>query len=236
MNVYSLWPSRYVKAEDLQGKEITVTIDRVVMEKIGQPPEEKPIIYFRNANKGLVCNRTNGMMIAGIYGPETTNWVGKAIVLYSARVNAFGAIHLAIRVKAPPKGTTHSVTVEPPAPATSAAGPNDIDDLEDVVDDADADVDDANPFDEATEPPPGHADPSAVARATDWQLNEISTIGKQIHGNAWDTERAKYAEWVSKGTVNALSELTAKEAKQLIEAMRKKLSKMAAEVQSNGKG
>lgn len=242
MNINQWFPSKYLKAADLGGREFVLTIARVVVENVGQPPEKKPVVYFNKAEKGLILNRTNAMTIAGAYTPETDNWSGKVVTLYSTRVKAFGSMHDVIRVRIGGKGIAQPGAVAIPTSPSPSDEPE-IDDAEDIIDDAgdmraelDAVDDDANPFDDSNEPPSVHTDPPAATRVTDWQLNEISTIGKQIHGSAWDNERAKYAEWISRGTVNALSELTAKEAKALIEAMRKKLSKLAAEVQSNGKG
>lgn len=130
MNIHNLFPSKYVKADDLGGKEVPVQIARCAMERLsageGRPEEEKLIVYFRKATKGLVCNRTNAMAIAAAYGPETDAWAGKWIILYAARVKAFGQMHNAVRVK-PGGGPSDA-----PKPAPVEEHP--LDDLEDVID------------------------------------------------------------------------------------------------------
>jgi hypothetical protein len=61
--------------------------------------ERKPVLYFQKATKGLVLNRTNAMIIAGLLGDESDNWIGKRIAIYPTRVKAFGTVQDAIRVK-----------------------------------------------------------------------------------------------------------------------------------------
>ena len=33
----------------------------------------------------MLLNRTNAMIIASLYGPETDSWLGKAVTVYAAR-------------------------------------------------------------------------------------------------------------------------------------------------------
>jgi len=117
MNIYDVFPSKYVRASDLAGRTVTVTIDRLALEEVGAPPktERKPVLYFRRATKGLVLNRTNGMALAALYGPETDNWIGKTVQLYVAQVRAFGSVQDAIRLRAavqPAPTPTEQVTVD----------------------------------------------------------------------------------------------------------------------------
>lgn len=99
MNIYQLFPSDYLRAADLNNRPFTLTIERFAVEEMGQPPEEKPVVYFEHADKGLVLNKTNAMAIASLYGPETDAWVGKRITIYPTQVQAFGKMQDAIRVK-----------------------------------------------------------------------------------------------------------------------------------------
>ena len=132
MNVKEMFPSRYLKADDLDGREFTLAIRGVEKEEIGKPPdkEDKWVLYFRSAKKGLILNRTNAMAIAELYGEETSGWVGKRVTLYSARVKAFGKWYDVVRVRAP----------APASPSVDGNGPvepDSPDDLEDRVDDID---------------------------------------------------------------------------------------------------
>lgn len=127
MNVHQMFPSRYVTAFDLNGNDVTVTIKTVVMEEMGgQETEEKPVVMFDKATKGMVLNKTNGLTIADLYGPETDNWTGKRVTLYSAKVKAFGAVHDAIRIRPQVPPPTQRDT-PPAAPVPPDTGP-DLDD------------------------------------------------------------------------------------------------------------
>ncbi len=100
MNINAAFPSTYLKAADLQNRRVNVGIDRVVIEEVGS--EHKPIVYFIGKDRGLVLNKTNGNIIAEMYGPETDDWHGKVITLYPARVEFQGKIVDAIRVHLDP--------------------------------------------------------------------------------------------------------------------------------------
>ena len=69
MNINDAFPSNYVKCGDLQGRDVTVTIDKVVMEKLGD--DDKPVIYFRGTPKGLALNKTNASRIGSMLGLDT---------------------------------------------------------------------------------------------------------------------------------------------------------------------
>jgi hypothetical protein len=131
MKISQLFPSKFVKAADLNGKTITLTIAKLVVEELGHgnEKERKPVLYFQKATKGLVLNRTNAMTIASLYGDESDDWPGKRISIYPTRVRAFGSMQDTIRVReeipAEPKPQAHAVQVEDAA---------EIDDVEDVTD------------------------------------------------------------------------------------------------------
>jgi len=101
MNVNDLFPSRFLKAHDLGGKVFTLTIRDVTLENVGHGAEQerKLTLAFEKATKMMLLNRTNAMIIASLYGPETDAWKGKAVTVYSARIKAFGAWHDALRIK-----------------------------------------------------------------------------------------------------------------------------------------
>ena len=66
MNINKAFPSKYLKASDFDDVDTSCTIKRVAMEHIGQDKDEppKPIVYFEEMDKGLVCNKTNPSAIA----------------------------------------------------------------------------------------------------------------------------------------------------------------------------
>lgn len=113
MNINSAFPSNYLKAADLQGRRIAVTIDRVVMEDIGG--EHKPVVFFQGKDRGMVLNKTNAQMIAELAGAEETDeWSGVKIVLYPTKTDFQGKRVDAIRVNA-----AVAAPVVKPAPVVS---------------------------------------------------------------------------------------------------------------------
>lgn len=106
MNINDAYPSKYLKAADLQGRNIPVVIDRVEIEDISRG-EKKPVIYFQNKQKGMVLNKVNARNIAALYGDDTDDWAGCELVLFEAAVDFQGKTVPALRVRGPqPKDKT----------------------------------------------------------------------------------------------------------------------------------
>jgi hypothetical protein len=97
MNINEAFPSNYLKAQDLQGREVQVTISNVAMEKLGS--DTRMILYFQGKQKGMVCNKTNAMNIAMMYGEDTDGWLGKSVTLFSAWVDFQGKSVQGLRVR-----------------------------------------------------------------------------------------------------------------------------------------
>jgi hypothetical protein len=109
MLITQAFPSKYLKAADLQDRNITVIMDRVEMEDIGDDGD-KPVLYFQGKEKGLVLNKTNSNTIAVVYGEETDDWAGKELILYPTMVDFQGRSVPAIRVRHPqPKDRTREM-------------------------------------------------------------------------------------------------------------------------------
>ena len=131
-----LWPSKYLKAGDLQGKEVTVIIDEIeprndlVMQ--GNRKDCKPVLWLKAPNgrkieKAMICNKTNGKRIAAMYGPEASEWIGKAITL-RAEPETKSDTGEAIRVKQQnPTMTAKPTTSSEPVDAPRATGTADAD-------------------------------------------------------------------------------------------------------------
>jgi len=130
MNMNEVYPSKYIKAADLQGREITVTIDRVEMEVLGEGANQqnKPVIYFQGKDRGLVCNKTNSNSIVAAYGFESNDWRGKQIVLFSEWVEFRGKSDWAIRVRPPGAPIASTNTFPPDRDQEQTAEPVSIDD------------------------------------------------------------------------------------------------------------
>ena len=98
MRISEAFPSKYLSAADLADKTINVVIETVRLEEIGDQ-EEKPVMYFKDINKGFVLNKTNATTIAGIHGDDTTEWIGKSISLFPTQTEFQGRAVECIRVK-----------------------------------------------------------------------------------------------------------------------------------------
>ena len=99
MKISETFPSKYLKASDLQGREVKVTMQDVEMEKLGD--DMKPILYFKGKDKGLCLNKTNSNTIADAYGDDTDDWADQPLILFSVMVDFQGKVGPAIRVRAP---------------------------------------------------------------------------------------------------------------------------------------
>lgn len=97
MKLNDVFPSNYLKASDLNGREVTVTISKFSLEKLGD--EQKLVLYFAGKEKGLVCNRTNADRVAFYFGDDLDHWIGKSITLGTELVSFQGKTNEAIRVK-----------------------------------------------------------------------------------------------------------------------------------------
>lgn len=97
--------SKYLKAADLKGGTFRVVIDAVSMEDLaqeGKPPEVKAVVRLRDRSKGWVLNRTNTEQLIKYFGPESNDWSGREIELFSVPVSVNGESKEGIRCKLPP--------------------------------------------------------------------------------------------------------------------------------------
>ncbi len=136
MRTTNLFPSRYVKAGDLDAGPQTMAIRELVVEEIGQGKDrqDKPVLYFHNRDKGLVLNVTNTRTIEDAYGTETDDWLGKSIELFSAKVDFKGDRVDAVRVRVPKSASADDLLEEaPPRPERSKPASDPVEDLNDDV-------------------------------------------------------------------------------------------------------
>lgn len=103
MHFDKLYPARFLKAGELGGKDVTLTISSVFLEELdGETGKKmKAIVSFVGTQKQLVLNKTNGLCVKAMFGVETESWKGKRVTLYPANIS-FGDTDLAIRVRGSP--------------------------------------------------------------------------------------------------------------------------------------
>jgi hypothetical protein len=102
MKLSEMYPSNLLKAADVTdaGGEMELTIDKIEIKEfdVDNGKERKPIIHFAEG-KQMVCNKTNGNLIAEMYGDETDGWLGKKVTLIVQEVDFAGKRTPAIRIK-----------------------------------------------------------------------------------------------------------------------------------------
>lgn len=84
VDVALLYPSKYLKAEDLKGQKVTVTVSGVSQDNLQMPGGRKKqavVISMKGKEKQFVANTTNGWALALLLGRRTKDWVGKRIQL-----------------------------------------------------------------------------------------------------------------------------------------------------------
>lgn len=99
MKISEEFPSQYLKASDLGGREIRVTMGRAERETIGT--DKKIVLYFKGKEKGLVLNKTNANTIGDGYGDDTDDWFDQPLILFSVKTDYQGKVVDAIRCRVP---------------------------------------------------------------------------------------------------------------------------------------
>jgi hypothetical protein len=108
-NINDLFPSKFLKAHELQGHTPTVTIERVGVEQVRNriKTDTKAVLYFTGKSKGMLLNKTNAQTVTEIAGsPLTERWAGVAITLYATTATFDKTTHDVIRIKAPITATS----------------------------------------------------------------------------------------------------------------------------------
>jgi len=83
-------------------KELTVTINKVDSEQVkgSDGRNEECVVAHLKGQKPMILNVTNCKIISKIYDtPFIEDWAGKSITIYIAKVNAFGELMDALRIR-----------------------------------------------------------------------------------------------------------------------------------------
>jgi hypothetical protein len=99
MKMSEEFPSKWLKAADLQGREVKVIMSNCERETIGD--DQKPVLYFKGKEKGVVLNKTNAQVIADFYGDDTADWYDQPIILFSVMTEFQGRATPGLRVRVP---------------------------------------------------------------------------------------------------------------------------------------
>jgi hypothetical protein len=119
MKISEEFPSKYLKASDLQGREHKVVLQTVIKEQVGKEANLELVVYFRvpvnGVNKPWVLNKTNANTISDLYGDNTGEWEGQSLVLKPVTIEFQGKATPAIRCR----GLTARDNPKPPPAATT---------------------------------------------------------------------------------------------------------------------
>lgn len=86
LNFDQLYPGRFIKAGDLAGKKVTLTLGTIRREQLeGEDGAEWKVIvtFAERPDKELVLPKLNATCIVAMFGKDLTNWRGKRVVLYA---------------------------------------------------------------------------------------------------------------------------------------------------------
>lgn len=107
MNAAKVYASAdYLSACDLDGKEVTVSIEGAELVHLkgnpGDPGKDRVVLRLKGAKKRVVLNKINCKAICRAYGNETSDWIGKPLTIYPDTCTSFGVKNVpCIRVRIP---------------------------------------------------------------------------------------------------------------------------------------
>lgn len=124
-----LYSGRFLKAGELLGKKVTLTISDVDLEMLmGEDGVEKAkaVISFKETEKKHIAPKTNGICLKAMFGKKLSEWVGKRVTLFEDTWNGepcvriFGSpdikediqVEIALPRRRPFKRTMHRVTAK----------------------------------------------------------------------------------------------------------------------------
>jgi hypothetical protein len=102
-SIKNFYPSKFLSAGDLNGEDITATIERVDAAEFRQDDNSmqiKPVLHFKESGvKALVLNKSNSLLLGSLLGDDTDAWPGKRITMFRDLVAFKGKPTDTIRVK-----------------------------------------------------------------------------------------------------------------------------------------
>lgn len=101
-NSYSMmYPHRFLKADMLAGKRVTLTIRNIVGE--GLMSEDgganlEWVVSFQERPLEFVMNKTNAFCLYRMFGGDPHSWIGRRVTFFPTTVQAFGSKQDCIRI------------------------------------------------------------------------------------------------------------------------------------------
>lgn len=85
-----LYPGRFIKAGEFNGKKPTLTIKDVELDELEDTEGKKKVkgvISFNETARQLPLNKTNGLCLKAMFGRKIPDWIGKRITLFADKWN-----------------------------------------------------------------------------------------------------------------------------------------------------
>lgn len=99
-HVAVLYPSKYLRKEDLHHKDVTLTIEKITLRDVRMTTggtERKVTVHFQEMQKRPAADRkvwivpkTAALQIAELHGSDPRAWPGKRVTLYHDEAVSFG--------------------------------------------------------------------------------------------------------------------------------------------------
>ena len=132
MKLSEVFPSKWLKGDDLGENQPVVTIEDVTLEefdntKRGGKIDKKVALHFAGKDKGMICNKGMQKIVEGFFGDDTDDWIGKKIrIMAVPYTSEDGTTTMVCRIH--PKQPSAPAPQPPKAPTAPApdVAPDDI--------------------------------------------------------------------------------------------------------------
>ena len=95
-SIFSLFPSKYLRASDVEAEPIRAVIEGVTEEEVG-PGDFKPVLKLRG-QKGVVLNKTRARAISDVLGQDFDDWNGAFIEVRCGQTIYMGQPTLCVEI------------------------------------------------------------------------------------------------------------------------------------------
>jgi hypothetical protein len=96
MNVHEMYRYNYMKSDDLNGQALCLSITECLAEKVGG--DERLVLAFFEVPSLMILDKINVNTLADLYGPETSEWIGKTIRLAPSTTLFLGQVVKYVRI------------------------------------------------------------------------------------------------------------------------------------------
>ena len=122
MNINDLYPSKYLKSDDIGQARVTLQVAAIKLEEVAENEPAKPVMYFNGKDKGMVLNKTNALLCSHCWGGETDSWINQWLDLFVEPKMFQGKVVNGLSV-APKLANSNSNAGQPETPNGAPAAP-----------------------------------------------------------------------------------------------------------------